>query len=165
MSTPKYPRDLPTEWRKVKEDIKQNFSSANSRKSVLLIQTDTESGSISPSSPTPVSMSGPNLDVTITNGQALIIIGASFTCDIGEGVACIVHGSGPGGATFNSESMKFSNGITGAGLGGSISIDCSKVIHAFGLDPGSWNFEVYYFKLSGTGDPAVSERVITVLPF
>lgn len=111
---------------------------------------------------------GPSVSTRVYgSGKVIATIGATIDADIGEGLAVAIYGSGPGGATYGPSNLplQLSNVITGTSLGGAISASMSCETELSGLAPGEWVFELRYRKLSGTGNPAVSARTLTIAPF
>lgn len=111
---------------------------------------------------------GPTVTTKILpTGRAYISYGAGMDLDVGEGVDFTVTGTGPGGVVWwGTTALTGSNVLTVSSgtLGGTISLGSGMSEMVQGLTPGQWTFEMHSRKKSGTGNPSVYNRQLSVMP-
>lgn len=109
---------------------------------------------------------GPTVSTQVLpTGRVFVLYGAGMDLDVGEGLDMTVVASGPAGATWTATtSLSGSNLLVGTGLGGTLSLGVATGELVTGLAPGGWTFELHSRKSAGTGNPAVYNRILTIMP-
>ncbi|MDZ5441750.1 hypothetical protein U2F26_03260 [Micromonospora sp. 4G57] len=111
---------------------------------------------------------GPTVTTNILRtGRAYVSFASGMDLDVGEAVALVVVATGPGGVTWSSSTVLSGSNlltVSSGTLGGTLSLGGSTGELAAGLVPGSWTFELHSRKNAGTGNPAVYDRNLSVMP-
>lgn len=110
---------------------------------------------------------GPSVATRVLRtGRVYIIASAGMDLDTGRGASLAVVGIGPSGGphALSTTDLSATNAITATGIGGTLSISASTGELVEGLEPGLWTFQLWSIKTSGSGNPWVHSRTLTVMP-